>query len=224
MINSNICLHRGSRFVNRDEVESVFTPTETRTWRPIGHIELLTQVEENTRNIGLTISSEKHALSRNGDRYFGILEIKASYVDYTWVIGIRNSHDKSFPAGVVAGTRVFICDNLAFCGEIAVSRKHTVFIMEDLPVLVNQAMAGLIDHWKKQDDRINQYKQFSLEDAFVHDLTIKALDRKAITVRQIPRVLEQWRKPAYEEFKPRTIWSWFNCVTEVIKGGCAVNC
>jgi hypothetical protein len=33
------------------------------------------------------------------------------------VLGLRNSHDKRFPAGLVGGSAVFVCDNLAFSGE-----------------------------------------------------------------------------------------------------------
>jgi hypothetical protein len=32
--------------------------------------------------------------------------------EWSWAVGIRNSHDKTFPAGLVAGTKVFCCDNL----------------------------------------------------------------------------------------------------------------
>ena len=50
-----------------------------------------------------------------------------------------------------------------------------------------------------------------------HDLVIKALDARAITVTQIPAVLAEYRQPRHIEFADRTAWSWFNCVTEVLK-------
>ena len=59
-------------------------------------------------------------------RYFGLMEIhtqKASD-DYCWVLGLRNSHDKIFPAGIVVGAAVLVCDNLSFSGEIKFARKH----------------------------------------------------------------------------------------------------
>ncbi len=42
---------------------------------------------------------------------------------------VRNSHDKTFPAGIVAGTQVPVCDNLSFAGEISLARKHTSNIL-----------------------------------------------------------------------------------------------
>ena len=40
-------------------------------------------------------------------------------------VGFRNSHDKSMVAGICAGARVFVCDNLAFSGDFSEKRKHT---------------------------------------------------------------------------------------------------
>ena len=47
-------------------------------------------------------------------RYFGLMQIQRaeSDEDYCWVLGLRNSHDKTFPAGIVAGATVLCCDNL----------------------------------------------------------------------------------------------------------------
>lgn len=44
------------------------------------------------------------------------------------VLGLRNSPDKMFPAGIVAGASVFVCDNLSFSGVINLARKHPRFI------------------------------------------------------------------------------------------------
>ena len=45
-----------------------------------------------------------------------------------FVVGVRNSHDKSFPAGLVIGASIFVCDNLSFSGEVKLARKHTVHV------------------------------------------------------------------------------------------------
>ena len=46
--------------------------------------------------------------------------------DYCWVLGLRNSHDKTFPAGIVAGASVLrLRQPLSFSGEVKFARKHT---------------------------------------------------------------------------------------------------
>ena len=62
--------------------------------------------------------------------------------DYGLVIGLRNSHDKSFPASIALGSGVFVCDNLAFSAEVTIARRHTRFIERDLPRVVHTAVGA----------------------------------------------------------------------------------
>ena len=54
--------------------------------------------------------------------------------------------------------------------------------------------------------------------ADAHDLTIQALDKGVVCASKIPALLHEWREPRYEDFEPRTVWSFFNATTEVLKG------
>jgi hypothetical protein len=57
---------------------------------------------------------------------------------------------------------VLVCDNLAFFGEIRVFRKHTVFVMRDLPYMVDTAVTRLNGAWADQDRRIAAYRNSRL--------------------------------------------------------------
>src|SRR5207249_7085786 len=141
---------------------------------------------------GLSIVNQAHSVTHDGLRYFGLMEIQNGVIhqDYAWVLGLKNSHDKSFPAGIVAGANVLVCDNLSFSGEIKIARKHTRFIVRDLPGLVSGAVGQLSDRWHAQAERINAYRGHELTDVQAHDLVIRALDNRAITVTQVPTILE----------------------------------
>ena len=158
-----------------------------------------------------------------GDRYFGLLQIQngSENPDYAWVLGLRNSHDKRFPAGVCAGASVFVCDNLSFSGEVQLARKHTVYIERDLPQLTERAIGQLVERWHSQDTRIARYRDVALNDAAVHDLLIRSVDVGVVAVSNLPnlpKVLTEWRAPAHPEFQPRNTWSLFNAFTEALKG------
>jgi hypothetical protein len=137
--------------------------------------------------------------------------------DYCWVLGLRNSHDKTFPAGIVAGASVFVCDNLSFGGEIRFARKHTVHINRDLPQLVTRAIGLLGEKWHEQDRRIAAYKGHDLTDEAAHDLVIRSVDVGVCANSYIPDVLQEWRQPKHEAFAPRHLWSLFNAFTETLK-------
>ena len=219
-MNCNLILHCGANAVERNELATVATPHSTSTWFPIPHEEFLVGVEEALPRFGLSVVQEAHALTHDGQRYFGLVQIQNGnqHPDYTWVLGVRNSHDKIFPAGIVAGAQVFVCDNLAFSGEVKVARKHTRFILRDLPGLIGNAIGKLVSKWKHQDQRIEAYKNCRLKDRDAHDLVIRALDVGAVNVTQIPAVLDEWREPRHPEFRNRNVWSLFNGFTDALKG------
>ena len=218
--NLNLILHCGGKVVSQAKLETMPTPEPTASWHPIGHNVLLRQVKETLGTAGLSVIGEAHGVSRDGDRYFGMMQVESAEQspDYSLVIGVRNSHDKSFPAAICLGAGVFVCDNLSFSGEVKLARRHTRFILRDLPGVVAMGIGKLNDHRQLQARRIEAYKTHELCDRQAHDLVINALDARIITATKIPAVLEEWRKPRHAEFNPRTGWSLFNAFTEVFKG------
>lgn len=74
------------------------------------------------------------------------------------------------------GTRVFVCDNLAFTGEVKLSRKHTRFAVRDLRFMTSRAVGRLGEQFHREDERIAAYKRQRLTDKAAHDLLIRAVD------------------------------------------------
>jgi hypothetical protein len=221
-----LLLHCGGHLATREEVANTSTPSPTNTWQPIPHIELIERVEEALQLNNLEIGNVAHALSNEGARYFGLMEIRSPELtadDLAYVVGLRNSHDKLFPAGLLVGSSVLICDNLSFLTSsgIRVTRKHTRFIRRDLVALVQGSIGKLMSAWHEQDKRIARYKEHELTDEVVHDIAVRSVDVGVLPNRKMPDLLKEWREPRYEEFQPRTAWSLFNGYTEVLKGNLA---
>jgi hypothetical protein len=222
----NLTLHCGAHAVQIEQVSAVRTPEPTASWQPIPHDQLIRQVETALEATNLRIGTTAHSLTRDGMRYFGLMEVhngQADSNDYCWVLGLRNSHDKTFPAGIVAGASVFVCDNLSFSDEVKFARKHTRFINRDLPQLVERAVGRLMEKWHDQDQRIAAYRESEIDDRVAHDLIIRATDVRVCSNRLIPAVLTEWRKPQYPQFESRNVWSLFNSFTESLKEGNLVD-
>jgi len=216
----NLLLHCGAHSVKREQVLNAETPQATQTWTPIPHAELIQTVEETLSASNLNIGTTAHSLTHDGARYFGLMEItNETDDDYCWILGLRNSHDKSFPAGVTAGAQVFVCDNLSFSGEVKLTRRHTRFISRDLPLLVGRAVGQLLGKWHDQRVRFEVYKGHNIDDTAAHDLVIRAVDVGICSNRMIPEILTLWRKPSHGEFQLRNVWSLFNSFTEALKQG-----
>ena len=79
------------------------------------------------------------------------------------------------------------------------------------------AVGQLRDKFRGIDQRVLAYKQEPMNDTRAHAIIIWAVDCAAITPAQIPNVLMQWRKPAFEDFTVRNGWSLWNVFTVVFK-------
>lgn len=218
----NLCIHGSdSQRVEREQVATVKTPQGDGIWRPIPHIRLLDGIQKSLERSGLRIVQEAHALAREGDQYFGLFQVAngVNHDDYSVVVGLRNSHDKAFSAGLVVGSGVFVCDNLSFSGEIKIARKHTTHINRDLPNLIERAVGRLGDLRHRQDTRIESYKRTDLSSTQVHDLLIQSLDARVVPASKIPAVLAEYREPRHVEFaQSANAWRLFNAYTETLKG------
>src|SRR5277367_5660728 len=99
---NGLMLHTGARTVDLGALFMAPTPERTATHVPIPHHDLLKQVKHNIGQTGsMEIVEEAHGLSPDGNRYFGLLGLKdrtAPSNDFQLTIGLRNSHDKTFPA------------------------------------------------------------------------------------------------------------------------------
>jgi hypothetical protein len=221
MHRANLVLHCGAYKVEREQVAATPRPPRTPSWVPLAHGAILDCVQACLISNGLHIVSEAHGLTRDGQRYFGLLQVATGGdpADFGLVMGVRNSHDKSFSASLVLGASVFVCDNLSFSGEVKLARKHTAYIERDLPQLVDRAI-GLLGNLRwTQEQRFAAYKGTHLGDGQAHDLLVRAVDARVLPPTKLPNVLREWRQSRHSEFRrSQTAWRLFNGFTEVLKG------
>ncbi len=92
-------------------------PPSTDTFKPIAHAALIDELENSLAFRHISIVRDEYAVSPDGMRLFGLLELNAEYEGVRFAIGLRNANDKSMRLGMVAGYRVFVCDNMALSGD-----------------------------------------------------------------------------------------------------------
>ncbi len=206
--------------VDRGRLCRIPTPKPTLTWCPLPHSRLMDSVEGQLRKRGYRVHNSTCLLSHGGDRFFGTVSISnRDNLGYRRMVGLKNSHDKSLAAGLFAGARVTVCANGCFFGdEVALSRKHTSRLFEDLIERIEAGCSRIFEEWERNDLRVMNYRERELDDRGAHDLVIRSVDAEALAPSAIPRVLKEWREPWHEEFTPRNAWSLFNGFTEVMKG------
>jgi hypothetical protein len=130
---------------------------------------------------------------------------------------VRNSIDKSFPIGFCAGTRTFVCDNLAFRSELLVKRKHTLNGERSFAQGIAQAVMSLDQFKEEEGARIERMMGRELKPEQADSLILQSYERGIITAPVLPRVIKEWREPAYKEFYPRTMWTLYNAFTSALR-------
>src|SRR5262249_51257958 len=127
MPDANLILHCGAREVTVDELKAVPVPPAEGRWVPVAHATVLGHACTALADAGYQIDTMRLGLSRNDARFFGTLTLKSPLASGVQLaVGIRSSLDKSISLQWACGSRVFVCDNMAFRSETVIARKHTV--------------------------------------------------------------------------------------------------
>lgn len=215
-----LLVHRGGWEASKADLASAPVPEPTESYHPVPYDRFVEEVKLHVPRFSLTVTSEAYALARDGAQMFGVLTCSNGDgpKDHGLAIGIRNSYDRTLSVGLVAGTRVFCCDNLAFSGEVRMQRKHTVNVFRDLPDLIYRMLSQVSSMKGRIEAEIEAMKELELRPADAHHLMVEAIRSNVLPASRLPKVIEAWEDPAHAEFLPRTAWSLFNAFTEVQKG------
>jgi len=205
------------KYVSREEVARIDTPSSTDTWRPVPHIDVIEAVTEVVKAHSWDIADERFGLASEGQKMFGVMEItRSSSPQWHRCIGIRNSHDKSLAVGLSAGIVVLVCSNLAFGGTRLINRKHTSRI--DLNELIARAVASLEDDFLMTETRCEDLKDIQLRnDNEARSCIVRAAELGVINSSDILPVYREYKQPSHEEFREPTRWSLLNAFTEIVK-------
>ena len=212
-----LMLHSGANPVSYDDLRAVTTPAPTDTHVPVPHHEIVELMRFTLGFHQHEIAEEHHAITPDGARYFGVLCLRGPYGDYTDMLGLRNSHDKSLPIGIAFGSRVFVCDNLAFAADHVIRRKHTVRAKRELPALLADIIQPLKIQRMAQNQRLLNYQNANLKDSDVDQAIMQMYRRDVIGVQAIGHVLKAYEEPPHD-WGSKTAWRLFNAATFALAG------
>ena len=151
---------------------------------------------------------------------FGVLTLNIDGNGINLALALRNSHDKSFALGMVAGYRVLVCDNLAFSGEFfAVARKHSKKLMEGFIDTIAIGVDRVQRQFEPMKEQVNVWRNHTLPDIEAKNLIYGAFIEGQLDAAKhlAPVVHKHYFEPPHPEFEPRTAWSLQNAFTEAFK-------
>lgn len=213
----SLMLHAGAEPVSYEAIRALETPAATATHVPIPHYRVIDLIAHSLSYYGHEVVVQRHGVTADGMRYFGVLSLKSPYTGYEDTVGLRNSHDRKFPVGISFGSRVFVCDNLAFSGDHVIKRKHTANARRDLPGLIGELIEPLAIQREAQKVTFDRFKATDVSDERADHAIMQMYRGGIIGVQKIADVSEQWERPTHD-WGGRTGWRLFNAATFALTG------
>lgn len=223
---NGLMLHCGAHSIARPQLAALPVPGALgprHVVRPF--IEDVELVERELAVWGVGVNDEAFGVTHDGNRFFGVLECKpleGDYIpkgDYSLLVGLRGSYDQSMARGLAVGSRVFVCDNLAFSGEVSVLTRQTTNVAERLPGMLREAVGRIPAMAQHQKARFEQYRLTKLSQRQGDAAMIELVRQQIVNPSQVGRLVREWDEPSHPEHAEDgySVWRLFNAVTEAIK-------
>jgi hypothetical protein len=225
MTRIQLCLHTGDTDrVTRDTLRALPLPQPlSRRHRPVPHLELIEALQEQLDRRGLAISREQLALRRDGQRLFGTMDLvfqgQAPVApEEGLALGLRQGNDLSHAIEIVAGARIFVCDNLALYGDvIAVRKKHTSGLR--LPEELSAGLDRYLEYVGRLVDGIAALKGREIVTAEAKRAIYDVFALRILPLRFFDDVDRAYFRPeaGWTDCQPRTLWAVHNACTRVAR-------
>ena len=193
-------------------------PESTATHRPIPHHDIVQALVETLgfRHIGVV--RDEYAVSQDGMKMFGVVDLETGMEGCRFSIGIRNANDKSMRLALTVGYRVLVCDNMAFHGDFTpVLAKHSknFSLIDTLSVGVDRMQRN----FGPMQQQIEVWRERQLTEVAAKLLIYQAFIESELEVpRHLARAVHDlYFNPTVAEFQPRTMWSMANAFTSAFK-------
>src|SRR5258708_2965303 len=205
MEQSRLLAHCGSSKITREELKVMPTPAGSSTHRPLPHFEIVGALVETLSFRQISVVREEYAVSADGMKTFGVLDLETTFDGCRFSVRVRNSNDKSMRLALTVGSRALVCDNMAFHGDFTpVLPKHSkhMSLVDILSVGVDR-MQRNFEPMKKQ---VEAWKGTRLPDETAKLVLYRAFVQGGLDVPKhlAKRVHPQYFNPHVEEFAPRT--------------------
>ena len=218
MEQSVILAHGGARKLSREELATIPAPVGSPTHRPIAHHEIVNALVETLGFRQISVVRDEYAVSADGMKMFGVLDLATGFEGCRFSIGLRNANDKSMRLALTVGYRVFVCDNMAFHGDFTpVLAKHSKHfsLVDSLAVGVDRMQRN----FEPMRQQVEAWQRLQLPDIEAKLIIYRAFVEGELEVPRhlARRVHDLYFEPQYPEFAPRTMWSLSNAFTSGIK-------
>jgi hypothetical protein len=224
--------------VERDYLANLQTPPPMGSRHaPYPFHSFATDTVRAIENAGFTVEEEDYAITKDEQRLFGLLNVSrpvaplyglardcVSGIDtspaHNLLVGLRGAHDQSFSRSLVIGSRVLVCSNLCFHGDLGNwSSKQTTNIAHRIPEMVADAVAGLGNAGARLTVDFDRFSAAAVSRDQGDDVLLDIFRSGGFSPSQLGRAIADWDDCSVPDHTAngRTLWWLFNSATHALK-------
>lgn len=218
--------HNCNEYVEYEQLATIPLPPARDRFVPLAHKDLYDRTIYNLARYNYKPVKPQFLVDHTKQKFVATFGIKRNEYahdslpqdfandDYQFEIGLINSNDGTMSAKIFTGTRVFVCANGQWSGEVQLSRKHTINAVSDIDDSLIKFTHGLDDTRRKTFEDFDKLKELDFSSkSEVHDFVVETCNQKILPWQHAPKVLEHWNNPEHDEFKDRNGYCLFNAYT-----------
>lgn len=204
----------------KDLLLSTDIPTQTRTYKPISHGQLIDLTLGSIDRAGFKLDKEMYSAAREGNIANGRFTISnVADKEMQLEIGWQNSYDKTLSLKFAIGTRIFICQNGCVSGDFGTfKKKHKGDVQEFTPSAISDYIKQAGEVFVQMQREREQMKQYEVDKRLRAELIgTMMLEQSFIQSTQINILAREVQSPTHDYGAPDSMWELYNYTTFAMK-------
>ena len=205
---------------NKEFLRSLEVPRNTRTWKPVGHGQLIDITMESLDKCGFNLHKEIYTYSAEGAKANGKYHLNyGNDPDMGLMIAWQNSYNKTLSLKFAIGGHVFICENGVISGDMgAFKSKHMGQIQEITPKLLREYICSAGDTFEVMVKEKQKMKDIEITKKATAELLGRMfINEGIITSTQLNIIKKEIDKPTFDYGNPGSVWELYNYDTFALK-------
>ena len=181
---------------------------------------------------GFTVEEEDYAITKDEQRLFGLLSVSRPVApsnaslpalyqpEHELLVGMRGAQDQAFSRSLVIGSRVMVCSNLCFHGDLGNWKsKQTTNIAHRIPGMIADAVAGLHRAGERLTVDFDRFNAAAVSRDIGDDILLDIFRSGGFSASQLGRAIADWDDCSVPDHTAngRNLWWLFNSATHALK-------
>jgi len=196
------------------------TPSETRTYKPITHGQLIDLTLNSIVNSGFKVDKEIYSMADGGQIANGRYTLSnVADKEMQIQIGWQNSYNKKISLKFAIGAHVFICQNGCVHGDMgAFKKKHQGSVQEFTPTAISEYIKHAGDIFQTMQNEREAMKTIELSAKTKAELIGRMfIQEQIISATQLGIIAKELKAPTHDYSSENSLWELYQYTTFAMK-------